>query len=195
MKFVDENIGLAVGYSAIITTEDGGKTWTRRSIPHSIGDCSLRDIAYADKARWLVVGSLGVILVSEDRGDTWKSQVSPTKKTLLGAAWSDPRTATIVGEGGLIFQSVDGSGWEERKSGTTYRLFAVEYVNPSTGFVVGELGTILRTDDGGQTWKPENSHTLNHLYNLTCSGEKVFAVGWNTTILSRQVENQKGGGE
>jgi len=193
MKFVDENLGLAVGYSAIVATEDGGKTWTRCSVPSRVGDCSLIGIACVDKARWLVVGSHGVILASEDSGRTWTSQPSPAKKILRGAAWSDPRTATIVGDRGLILQSVDGGGWTERKSGTTHRLYAVDYTSPSTGFAVGEFGTILRTNDGGRTWKPENSHTLNHLFGLTCTGGQVFAVGWNTTILRRQVKNPEGG--
>jgi len=192
MKFVDENLGLAVGYSAIITTEDGGKTWTRRPIPPHIGDCSLIGIACADKARWLVVGSQGVILESKDSGQTWISQSSPVKKVLYGVAWSDSQTATIVGEKGLILQYVEGVGWTERKSGTSYRLYAVEYTSPLIGYAVGQFGTILRTDDGGKTWKPENSHTYNHLYSLTCVGTEVFVTGWNSTILHRQFENLKG---
>jgi photosystem II stability/assembly factor-like uncharacterized protein len=193
MKFVDENLGLAVGYSAIIVTEDGGRTWTRCSLPHSVGDCGLVGIACADKARWLVVGTQGVILASEDGGRTWTSQSSPVKKFLRGVAWSAPRTATVVGDGGVILQSVDGSGWSERKSGTTHRLYAVDFMSPSVGFIVGEFGTILRTDDGGMTWKPENSHTLNHLRELLCAGGSAFAVGWNTTILRKQVEKRAGG--
>jgi len=195
MKFLDENLGVAVGYSAILVTEDGGKTWTRCSIPKNLGDCYLRGIAYADRGRWIAVGYLGVILASEDGGHSWISRESPTKKTLNGAAWSDTRTVTIVGDGGLIYQSVDGGDWVERKSGTTNRLYAVDFATSTTGFVAGEFGTILRTDDGGHTWKPENRHTLNHLYDLTCSGGRVLAVGWNSTILHRQVENLKGGDE
>jgi len=193
IKFVDERLGVGVGFSTIITTEDGGKTWTRRSVPPRVGDVALMDVACADKSRWLAVGVTGVILASEDGGQTWTSQPSGTKKFLRGVAWSDPRTATVVGDGGLVLQRVEGGGWSERKSGTTRRLSAVGFVNPSTGFAVGEFGTILRTDDGGRMWKPENSHTLNHLYDLACAGGRIFAVGWNSTILCRQVENPVGG--
>jgi len=192
MKFVDENLGLAVGYSAIITTEDGGKTWTRRSLPADIGDCSLIGIASADKKRWLVVGSRGVILASEDAGQTWISQSSPINRILYGVAWSDSQTATVVGDKGIILQYVEGIGWIERKSGTSYRLYAVEFISPLIGFAVGQFGTILRTDDGGETWTPENSHTYNHLYGLTCVGTKVFVIGWNSTILHCQLEYSKG---
>lgn len=193
MKFVDENHGLAIGWSAILATEDGGRSWTKRSLPHSVGDCFLAGIACADKKRWLVVGTEGVILASEDSGRTWTSQSSPVRRFLQGVAWSDSRTATIVGDRGLILQSVDGSSWTERKSGTDIRLNAVEYISPSTGFAVGQFGTILRTDDGGRTWKPENSHTLNHLWRLTWFGNHVFAVGAGTTILRCQVKNPSGG--
>lgn len=193
MKFVDENRGLAVGWSTILSTEDGGRTWTRRPIPPTVGDCYLVGLACSDKKRWLVVGAGGVILASEDSGRTWKSQASPVKKSLQSVAWSDSHTATIVGDRGLILQSIDGSSWTERKSGTSFRLNAVEYVSPSIGFAVGQFGTVLRTDDGGRTWHPEKSHTLNHLWRLTWSGKSIFAVGLGTTILRRQVKPTSGG--
>lgn len=193
MRFVDESLGLAVGYAAIIATENGGKTWTRRPVPPNTGDCVLVNAASVDKIHWLAVGTQGLILASEDGGRTWKRQPSGTKKILQGVAWSNPRTATVVGHGGLILQCVDGSSWIERDSGTTHRLSAVGFVNPSTGFAVGQFGTVLRTDDGGRTWKPENSHTLNHLRDLACAGGGIYAVGWNSTILHLQVENPAGG--
>ncbi len=193
IRFVDENVGLAFGYAAILATEDGGKTWTRRPLPPDSGSCVLFNAASYDKMHWLAVGFEGLIVASEDGGRIWKRQPSGTKKALLGVAWSGPRTATAVGFGGLILQSVDGGGWTERKSGTTRRLSAVGFVNPSTGFAVGELGTILRTDDGGRTWNPENSHTLNHLNDLVCVDGGVYVAGWNSTILHLQVENPGGG--
>jgi photosystem II stability/assembly factor-like uncharacterized protein len=192
--FVDESRGLAFGAAAILATEDGGRTWTRRPLPLNAGSCVLFNAAVCDKIHWLAVGMQGLIVASEDGGRTWKRQPSGTKKMLFGIAWSDPRTATAVGYGGLILQSVDGGPWTERESGTTHRLSGVGFVNPSTGFAVGEFGTILRTDDGGRTWKHENSHTLNHLYNLVCAEGGVYVVGWNSTILHLQVENPEGGG-
>jgi photosystem II stability/assembly factor-like uncharacterized protein len=188
VNFADESTGVAVGYSTIITTEDGGRTWTRRAVPRRVGDCRLLDVACAGQDRWLAVGALGVIITSGDGGRTWSQEESGTKKILRAVAWSDPLTATVVGDGGLILQYVDGSGWSERKSGTTRRLFGVGYVNRSMGFAVGDFGTILRTDDGGKAWRAENSHTSNHLYGLSCAWGRIFAVGWNATILQRQVE-------
>ncbi len=195
IRFVDENRGLAFGYAAILATEDGGKTWTRRPLPPNAGSCVLFNAATCDKIRWLAIGGQGLIAASEDGGRTWKRQPSGTKKMLLGVAWSDARSATVVGYRGLIIQSVDGGPWTERESGTKRHLFAVGFVNPSTGFAVGEFGTILRTDDGGRTWKPENSHTLNHLNDLVCADGGVYVVGWNSTILHLQVENPAGGGK
>jgi photosystem II stability/assembly factor-like uncharacterized protein len=189
MRFMDEKRGLAVGYAAILATEDGGKTWTRRPLPKNAGYCVLLNAASLDKTHWLAVGYLGLIAASDDGGQTWTRQPTGIKKILLSVAWSDPHTATAVGDAGVILQSVDGGNWVERESGTKRRLFAVGFVNPSTGFAVGQFGTILRTDDGGRTWKPENSHTLNHLFDVACVNGEVYVVGWNSTILHLHVEN------
>ena len=188
LAFADERTGIAVGYSAIVATEDGGKTWTRRAIPPKVGDFVSSDVACADKNRWLVVGYTGVIMASEDGGRTWRSEPSGTSLTLRAVAWSDPRTATIVGNRGLILQRL-GGGWETRKSGTKYDLNAVQYLNASVGFAVGDLGTIVRTEDGGRTWALESSPTLNHLRGLARAGNLLTAVGSFGTILQREVRN------
>ena len=45
VDFADGQSGLAVGWSTILATDDGGNTWERRSIPGGVGDCWLADVA------------------------------------------------------------------------------------------------------------------------------------------------------
>ena len=187
VDFADEQSGLAVGWSTILATDDGGNTWERRSIPDGVGDCWLADVAYADHSLVAIVGSLGVTLTSSDGGRNWSSIRSSTTQNLNAIAWSDPRHATAVGDKGFILRSEDGGlTWAATLSGTEENLSDIAYINSREGVAGGQCGILLYTDDGGSTWTPERSHTRNHLWSLFGrAGTSIFAAGWNATILRR----------
>jgi photosystem II stability/assembly factor-like uncharacterized protein len=42
----------------------------------------------------------------------------------------------------------------------------VWFADGNVGYVVGYAGTILRTDNGGQTWAPQESGTVQNLYDV-----------------------------
>ncbi|MCH8241311.1 MAG: hypothetical protein IH897_01720 [Planctomycetes bacterium] len=188
VDFADGHSGLAVGWSTILATDDGGNTWERRSIPDGVGDCWLADVAYADHSLVAIVGSTGVILTSSDGGGNWSSVRSGTTQNLRSIAWSDPRHATAVGDKGIILRSEDGGlTWAATPSGTEQKLSGIAYINSREGVAGGESGILLYTGDGGRTWTPERSHTHNHLRSVFCrAGTSVFATGWNATILRRE---------
>jgi photosystem II stability/assembly factor-like uncharacterized protein len=188
VDFADGHFGLAVGWSTILATDDGGNTWERRSIPDGVGDCWLGDVAYADHSAVAIVGSTGVILTSSDGGRNWSSVDSGTTQNLNAIAWSDPRHATAVGDKGIILRSADGGlTWAATPSGTEENLGGIAYINSREGVAGGDSGILLFTGDGGKTWTPERSHTHNHLGSVFCrAGTSVFATGWNATILRRE---------
>ena len=192
VDFTNENSGLAVGYSTILATDNGGDTWERRSIPAGVGDCRLTDVAYANQSVAVIVGSIGTILVSSDGGRNWASSPSGTTQNLYSVAWSDPRHAIAVGDKGFILRTADaGLTWATTPSGTELRLSGVACINNREGVTGGESGILLFTDDSGKTWIPERSHTRNHLRSLfSRGGTSIFAVGWNGTILRREAPRQ-----
>jgi photosystem II stability/assembly factor-like uncharacterized protein len=190
VDFANERNGLAVGYSTILATEDGGITWTRRSIPPGVGDCALRDVTYSNESAVVIVGTPGVILASSDQGRNWVPRPSGTAQNLMSIAWSDPQHATAVGDKGIILNSADGGlTWTSIPSGTDQNLTGVGYLNSGEGFAAGEFGILLHTSNNGKTWVPELSHTMNHLRSLSCrAGNAGFTAGWNGTILRREAD-------
>ena len=48
----------------------------------------------------------------------------------------------------------------------TDNLYGTKFVNAEDGWAVGAFGTIVRTKDGGKSWRPQNSHTVEHLYSV-----------------------------
>jgi photosystem II stability/assembly factor-like uncharacterized protein len=185
--FADEHSGLAVGYSTILATGDGGQTWERRLLATGVGDCTLRSVAYRDRLNVVLVGSLGVIVTSPDGGRNWTYRRSGNTQHLFGVAWSDAQHATAVGVKGTMVATADGGQtWAAFSSGVTELLTSVAFLNEREGFASGEFGVVLATHDGGKTWMRENSHTQNHLRSLFCRpGAPVVAAGWNGTILRR----------
>ncbi|MFK7770834.1 MAG: YCF48-related protein [Saprospiraceae bacterium] len=49
---------------------------------------------------------------------------------------------------------------------------------------VEEVETIYETTDGGTTWNLSNTSD-NRLNDVTCIGDKCYAVGWNGTVLTK----------
>jgi photosystem II stability/assembly factor-like uncharacterized protein len=187
VAFADERIGLVVGYSTILATEDGGNTWKRRAVPAGVGDVVLQSVAYANPSNVAAVGSTGIILISTDGGRNWASGRSGTTHNLASVAWSDSRRATAVGDKGTILNTADGGlTWNPTPSGAARGLTGVAYLSGREGLVTGESGIILYTRDSGRTWAAEESHTLNHLRGLFCrTTASAYAAGWNATILRR----------
>ncbi len=80
VAFADDRHGVACGdRGAILTTDDGGESWTLRN---SGVECRLSDVIWLDQHRLVVVGggydritriSRAVVLISEDGGNQWRS--------------------------------------------------------------------------------------------------------------------------
>ena len=63
--------------------------------------------AIVTEETYLMAGDRGTIRLSENRGKTWKTVDSPTKKALAGLCFSDEQNGWAVGQGGVILHSSD----------------------------------------------------------------------------------------
>ncbi|MEM6396027.1 MAG: YCF48-related protein [Bacteroidota bacterium] len=69
MQFLDDETGFLCGDSGLVlTTSDGGATWTELTTPTSE---SLQDLFFLDKQTGYVCGFGAVIIQTSDGGDTW----------------------------------------------------------------------------------------------------------------------------
>lgn len=98
------------------------------------------------------MGIYGIIISTEDGGETWEKLSSGTGATLYGIAFLNEDSAFAVGTGGMIYRTTDGGDrWFRWPSGTGDDLFVVSFLDDSKGLIVGEE-TALITEDGGETW-------------------------------------------
>ncbi len=153
---------------------------------------AIYDLQVIDAATVVAVGDLGVILRTQDGGNTWKLQPSDTSIALYGVHFPNADLGMAVGDSGVILRSEDGGkSCLTQISNTIVALRAVYMFGPSDGVAVGDGGTIIYTIDGGNTWLPAASGTVRDLHALQGNNAGwLMAVGDLGVVLI-----SKNGGE
>jgi photosystem II stability/assembly factor-like uncharacterized protein len=165
--------------STVLTTMDGGTTWTRSTLPQhpspSVGPVTAQDISCPSTTRCIVVGSeipgdgspSGRVFITDDGGIHWIPQALPSRTTsLLGISCPTTTECVAVGGGipprggpgaGMILTSTDGGvDWSVRPvpsdiSGLNGVSCPTPDVCVATGY--GSSGPMVaRTSDAGVAW-------------------------------------------
>lgn len=114
-------------------------------------------VAILPSGRGIVVGDKGVVMTTDDKGQTWSRQQlrkGPSAYDLYSVAFTaDGSQGWAVGDGGAIFHSGDsGATWNVQENKVAAALLKVAVVDAQKACAVGEHGTVLCTSDGGATW-------------------------------------------
>lgn len=180
---------IAVGQAGTIYVTDGADHWTQVEAPTKerlfAVNLNARGIAVA-------VGAFGTIILSEDRGHTWRS-IAPADIAqysdegadphLYAVALDDRGMVTVAGEFGLILRSADeGKHWAVAHKGDA-SLFALDLHIGRPGFAVGQSGTILRTTDDGATWSELKSNSTANLLGVSSDPNGQVVVTAMDTVL------------
>ena len=124
--FSDENHGWIAGgyfdedneYLILLKTTDGGQNW--QDIPDF--NYQISDMFFEDSLHGWAVGNdtsySGIILETEDGGDSWNVQVEGLSGELNAIHFKDGN-GWAVGENGLVLR-YDGVSWVDQKTGKTY---------------------------------------------------------------------------
>ena len=137
-------------------------------------------------------GSHGIILHTENGGDTWEEQLD-VQRDLHDVYFSDDQTGYAVGDSGAFFKTNDGGNiWEDRSIDKNYFIRGASFLDANKGWIachdrsVGTAYAILNTDDGGNTWNNQSSWTGRTLSDIHfVNRNSGWAVGetWHGTGL------------
>jgi hypothetical protein len=207
---VDSADGLAGNGAIILSSSDGGSTWTPSSIPPGVS--GIESIACPTATRCIGVGSL--VIVSNDGGQTW--QIAPVNGgviQLTSISCASSTTCISVGPNplGVSQPSAPGDAVETTDGGSTFQkvtlpsstasLFEVSCSSSSTCTAAGATGTgastptFLGSSTGGATWSTQTAPTgFSAVSGIACpSGGQCIAVG--RTSAGASVATATSGGQ
>jgi photosystem II stability/assembly factor-like uncharacterized protein len=179
----------------IMTTDDGGRTWTRQMLKKGPKYYDLYSVAFTpDGSRGWVVGDAGVIFRTDDQGATWTEQQGPVglNAALLKIAVADAQRFCASGEHGVLLCTNDGgASWNLQKF-RDIGFFDVIYTDPHSLWAVGEFATMLYSGDGGKTWQVRNGGEIGKgdpLFSIAFNGLQGLAVG----LIGTSMQTNDGG--
>ena len=95
----------------------------------------LIDVAMAD-GRLVAVGERGIIIYSDDAGDTWQQAQVPVSVGLTAVCFPSPQNGWAVGHGGVVVHTADGGKtWERQLEGAQAAQMALEKAKAKAGRV------------------------------------------------------------
>lgn len=160
----DRCIGVAdtSGSASVATSDDGGRTWIRRSAPFGVTRLTAVTCATLEHC-WAVgnAGREGALLATTDGGDDWVRQSTPSGVVSLDAISCPTTTACwAVGTmdmGGAIVATIDGGGIWARQSApagvTSLDAVSCPTVTACWAGGGGPGGAaLMSTHDGGGNW-------------------------------------------
>jgi photosystem II stability/assembly factor-like uncharacterized protein len=135
-----------------------------------------------------LVGEDGVIMRTDNQGQTWVEQNSGITNALYGNSYKNG-ISIAAGENGVILRSDDnGATWSVILPGTLENLNDAEVVNTTNSVVCGNNGTILFSNDGGLSWDNVTSGVTTNLLDIYFVSDQVGFISGDMSTLLKSVD-------
>ena len=168
----------------IVTTTDGGNTWTLRTSNSGTGNYLHAVACLPATTQCWAVGRGGSIVTTTNL-TTWTKVVSGTTNMLDSITCPTAAFCAASGQSGTI-DVFNGSGWTAATgNGGGVFLAGVTCADASTCYAVGKQGVTITTTNGGTSWSQQaGGGTTQQMNAVSCSSnDACVAVGNAGTIL------------
>jgi photosystem II stability/assembly factor-like uncharacterized protein len=151
LDFADAQHGFAVGaYNMAFATVNGGKTWQpalqRLPNPKNLHLYGVRYVA----GKVYVVGEQGLMLRSDDSGESFHALASPYKGSFFGLLGAHSGSLIAYGLRGNAVRSTDqGAHWDKLETGLPMSISAAAELNAGTLALLSQTGELLLSRDDG----------------------------------------------
>ena len=168
---------VAVGQRGfILYSDDWGGSWQQASVP--VRSTLLTSYFINAQEGW-AAGHDGVVLHSNDGGETWTKQLDGYEAVEIGTEYyqsmlaHDPENKTYQA---MLDEMLFAAG-----QGADRPFFCVWFENERSGLVMGAYSMSMRTNDGGATWEPallnQVDFSFRHMYDYEITPDKRYIVG------------------
>ncbi|MCB0731672.1 MAG: T9SS type A sorting domain-containing protein [Ignavibacteriae bacterium] len=145
----------------------------------------------------IAVGYPGLIIISNDNGQTWKEihEVLGINKKLNSIFFLNELIGWVVGEKGIIIKTTDGGkNWKKIFiDDSTYKFNKIFFLNDSFGWIAadnypGDFAVLFETKDGGNTWSKNN-----RVYGFEMKAVHFFTPDTGFTFGDQILKTEDGG--
>lgn len=182
--FLDQHTGFILGaYGLLLKTTDGGQSW--RSMGHLTDNpdglhlnslLALPTAITPDKPLLLIAGEAGLLLVSDNLGESWQTLDSPYEGSFFAQAWQNG--IWLLGLRGNLFRSADANAarqaqWQQQPLPRRATLTgAIKHQNRL--WLLGQGGLVLSQQD-------------DHFMELDSHSRRAFSAG----VLQRNAQGEQ----
>lgn len=186
----DDGLAVAVGgFGTMRISVDGGSTWTTPDMDFSSFvdegyDPHLYAVEITEAGRIMVAGEFGLIVVSDDRGDSWRL-VRQGDESLSAFHVRPDGVGFAVGQNGIVLRTVDaGENWERVDPDLGGNLLGVSSTPDGLVAVPGMRNMLVSRDDGLTFFAMSDADVNSNWYQQAASGGSgTFVVGHAGRIL------------
>jgi len=151
---------------------------------------NLLDIFFWDTDTGWASGAFGTIIHTNDGGQTWVIQETPTEDDIVRLFFVDEQKGWAFTWGQEVLYTEDeGENWTFLYTADAF-WGDFHFINPEIGFIVGAVtepelaGIILRTEDGGLSWNQQANFPDRALVSLSFTDSlHGWATGQNGLIV------------
>jgi len=145
-----KQLASAGGNGVLVTSTDGGKTWTREILPSS---SSVVAMSACPNGTFAALDFYRKVWIRDAQARNWQPRRIEGNFNPLAVTCDARNLLWVVGSFSTIVSSSDqGNSWNARPPGLDAILTSMQWVDADHGYIAGEFGTLLATDDGGATW-------------------------------------------
>lgn len=174
--------------TVIITSGDGGETWTREYYDPERQQ-AVMDLHFVDERSGIAMGAYGLYMTTDDGGETWvDDSVDPDNEYHLNdmVRFDDGRRI-IAGEAGYSYRSPDdGENWEPLDLPYLGSMWGAQAVGEGCVLFYGLRGHILESCDFGESWDEVSADTLSSLSDAAYDQGQTVIVGNSGAVLVRE---------
>jgi photosystem II stability/assembly factor-like uncharacterized protein len=159
----------------VLLSDDAGEHWRQaQTVPVRV---TLTAVRFINEHTGWAAGHLGVILRSDDAGQTWVKQLDGVQAAAAVAAVARDLTADKAQRNAQRFA----------EEGPDKPFFDLDFADAQHGMAVGAYNLAFATSDGGRTWQPALQRLPNpkslHLYGVRHVDGNVYVVGEQGLML------------
>ncbi|TPV61947.1 hypothetical protein FJ444_01355 [Aestuariibacter sp. GS-14] len=177
------NTLISVGERGVILqSDDQGLHWVQaKFVPVSV---TLTAVTFSDPLNGWAVGHSGVILATNDGGNTWHKQLDGEQAAQLALAEAE----SLIEAGDVRGERARSNAGYLIKEGADKPILDIYFANQFDGWAIGAYGLAFATNDGGEHWHSIIAQLPNpsgkHLYKVVRSANELIFLGEQAAVFT-----------